>query len=460
MRTAIYLRQSLDRTGEGLAVARQDEDCSALCERKGWHDVVRYIDNDTSATKGIRPQYQAMLQDIRDGQIDAVVAWDLDRLHRQPRELEDFITLADKMSIALATVGGDTDLGTDQGRLVARIKGAVARAEIERKSVRQKRAHLQLAQSGKGWGPPQFGYTGDHNDPQLVPEEANLVRAAYREILAGRSLYGIAQDWNKQGVTTKRGNKWDTSNLGRLIKNPRNAGLRALHGEIVGTGKWPAIVDEDTWRSVQSIITNPSRATYTGSRAPKHLLSVIVRCGKCGGPLTAARDGGFGVYRCKGGAFGCSGVQRRQESLDKWIEELVLRHLENQATWSNDTVSDTAALNEEATALRVRMDQLAVDYAEGNLTAAQVKIATENLEAKMSAVEDKLRKALESNVLDGLVGSTKIRETWEALPIDRQRSVIQQVIENIEVNSLGTKGKGVHKLSPGHNVIVHWRQAN
>ncbi|SIL63541.1 site-specific recombinase, DNA invertase Pin [Mycobacteroides abscessus subsp. abscessus] len=456
----MYLRQSLDRTGEGLAVARQEEDCAALCERKGWNDIVKYVDNDTSATKGVRPQYQAMLQDIRDGQIDAVVTWDLDRLHRQPRELEDFITLADKMGIALATVGGDTDLGTDQGRLVARIKGAVARAEIERKSVRQKRAHLQLAQSGKGWGPPQFGYSGDHENPALVPEEADLIRDAYRDILSGRTLYGIAQQWNKQGVTTKRGSRWDTSNLSRLIKNPRNAGLRALHGEIVGFGNWPAIVDENTWRSVHAIITNPSRSSYTGRRDPKHLLSVIARCGKCGGPLTAATDGGHGVYRCKGGAFGCSGVQRRQEALDGWIEELVLRHLESQATWTQVTTSNTPALNEEANALRARIDQLAVDYAEGNLTAAQVKIATDSLQQKLEMANDNIQKALEANVLDGLVGASNLRETWSSLPIDRQRSVIQQVIEKLEVNSLGTKGKGVHKLSAGHNVTVHWRQSN
>ena len=68
-------------------------------------------------TARCRPQYQRMLADIRDGKIDALVAWDLDRLYRLPRELEDLIDLADEHRLALATVTGDVDLSTDNGRL-------------------------------------------------------------------------------------------------------------------------------------------------------------------------------------------------------------------------------------------------------------------------------------------------------------------------------------------------------
>ena len=174
-----------------MAVARQLEDCLRLCADKGRDVAEIYEDNDTSATKGFRKHYQRMLQDIRDGNLDAVAVWDLDRLHRQPIELEEFIALADKKSLALATVGGETDLSTDGGRLFARIKGAVARAEIERKKARQQRASLQRAQSGRGWGPRAFGYNGDHNNPELVPDEAAAVRHAYHDVLAGDSVYSV-----------------------------------------------------------------------------------------------------------------------------------------------------------------------------------------------------------------------------------------------------------------------------
>ncbi len=70
-RAAIYLRQSLDKTGEAVAVARQREDCLKLCADKGW-DPVEYVDNDTSATNGHRKAYDRMLADIADGTLAGV----------------------------------------------------------------------------------------------------------------------------------------------------------------------------------------------------------------------------------------------------------------------------------------------------------------------------------------------------------------------------------------------------
>ena len=147
MQAAIYLRQSEDRNGDMLAVDRQREDCVKLCAQRGWA-TTEYIDNDTSATNGKRrPAYQRMLADIRAGLIDAVVAWDLDRLYRQPRELEDLIDLADQKHLALATVAGDADLSTDNGRLFARIKGAVARSRSTAR--RAAEAGQQAARQGR-----------------------------------------------------------------------------------------------------------------------------------------------------------------------------------------------------------------------------------------------------------------------------------------------------------------------
>src|SRR6476469_7605504 len=112
MDAAVYLRISSDPSGQALGVSRQREDCVALCAAKGW-EPVEYVDNDVSASSGRkRAAYERMLADIRDGRIGAVVAWDLDRLHRRPIELEAFMALADEKRLALATVSGDIDLST------------------------------------------------------------------------------------------------------------------------------------------------------------------------------------------------------------------------------------------------------------------------------------------------------------------------------------------------------------
>ena len=128
-RAGIYARISKD-DGSALGVGRQIEDCTAEAERRGWTIVDRYVDNNVSASKTKpRPEYERMLDDVRAGVIDAVIVWDVDRLTRKPAELETFIDLADRHGLSLASVGGEIDLATPQGRLTARIKGSVARHE-------------------------------------------------------------------------------------------------------------------------------------------------------------------------------------------------------------------------------------------------------------------------------------------------------------------------------------------
>ena len=69
-------------------------DCELLVERRGWRVAEVYIDNDVSAYSGrVRPEYRRLCDDIKAGAVAGLVAWHTDRLHRHPRELEDFITL-------------------------------------------------------------------------------------------------------------------------------------------------------------------------------------------------------------------------------------------------------------------------------------------------------------------------------------------------------------------------------
>lgn len=119
----MYVRISLDRTGQEAGVGRQQADCRALAEQKGWVVAGLYKDNDVSASKRKpRPEYQRLLADIRAGRIDAVVAWHPDRLYRRLVDLEGLIDLAEEHRVTIATVvGGDVDLSTASGRMQARI---------------------------------------------------------------------------------------------------------------------------------------------------------------------------------------------------------------------------------------------------------------------------------------------------------------------------------------------------
>ena len=448
MRAAVYLRQSLDRHGDGLAVARQRDDCLRLCADRGW-TAVEYVDNDTSASVGRRPSYERMLDDIRAGTVDAVVAWDLDRLHRRPVELEHFITLADEKHIALATVGGDADLSTDGGRLFARIKGAVARAEVERKSARQKRAGLQRAESGKAWGPRAFGYT-EKND-QLIDTESNAVRDAYRAVLAGASLGSIATKWNDAQIATTKGNKWRSAQVRQLLLNPRYAGLRSYNGEIVGSASWPAIVPEDVWRSVNTMLLDPGRRSGA-TRGRKHLLTGLALCGVCQSPLGSgiAQSTRQTVYRCKA----CLRLSRNQQYVDEVVVAVVVGRLSQPDAIElaiDEKRENIGELRDRAATLRARLDSIATDFADGELTASQLRTATARIKNQLAQAESEMLSANRARIFDGIIGVSDVAERFAALPLDRRRAIIDALLT---VTVMPT-GRG-HRFDPA-TVKTEWK---
>ena len=128
------------------------------CVRLGWQVAGVYSDNDVSAYSGKkRPEWERLNDDIRDGVVDGIACWHVDRLTRTPRELEDVIDLHDKHGVQLATCTGDIDLSTPTGRFIARALGAAARHEAEHKAERQRRQLRQAAETGRDPPPGRRG---------------------------------------------------------------------------------------------------------------------------------------------------------------------------------------------------------------------------------------------------------------------------------------------------------------
>ncbi|WP_280294396.1 recombinase family protein [Nocardia abscessus] len=307
VRAAIYLRVSLDQTGEGLAVERQREDCEAIATSRAWTVVETYTDNSISAFNKAknRPAYDQMVEDYKAGRFNALITWDLDRLTRQPRQLEDWIDAAETQGLRLVTANGEADLQTDGGRMYARIKAAVARAEMERKGARQSRAQRQRA--AKGRPPRGVRATGYTLDGELVPDEAEAVRAVYQAFANGSSLKAIAaalsgaeptvravgdrtmiQDLPKSVpfLPTRSGRPWNPTSVISILRNPRYAGWSMLDGEIVRDeagapvrGQWEAIVPDGIWLDVQRRLDDPRRKSNRAGTERKHLGSGLYLCG-------------------------------------------------------------------------------------------------------------------------------------------------------------------------------------
>jgi DNA invertase Pin-like site-specific DNA recombinase len=458
-RAAVYCRISSDRTGEGLGVERQEQDSLALVKRKGWDLVARFVDNDVSAYSGRRrPGYEALLEAIRADQVDVVVAWHPDRLHRSPSELEAFIDLVEKRQVAVETVqAGLWDLSTPSGRMIARQLGVVARYESEHKSDRVRRAIEQRSNGGASHGRLSFGWTRTTQDGRraevLDEEQAEQVRLMAARLIAGHSLRQIAADLTTAGGSSPSGRPWTPQKVREILMRPRNAGLQVFRGEVTGEGAWPAILERGEWEQVRSVLSDPARRTTSGSAA-KHLLSGMARCGVCGSKCYARTNNGTPVYTCH--AKNC--VARARHQVDAFVEALVLGRLARPDAVDLLKPRDDGAKKAlaEAATLRGRLDTAADDYADGKIDGEQLRRITERLRPKLEALTAASRTVDDSPLLVELIEARDPRPIWDAMPVSARRAVVDLLLE-LRILPIG-RGKGVDNrvMNPEH-LDVKWR---
>jgi site-specific DNA recombinase len=428
-RAAIYCRISEDRTGAGLGIERQEQDCRALAEQLGWVVVEVFADNDLSAYSGKRrPGYQTLLDALRAGIADAVICWHTDRLHRRPVELEEYIAVCEPRGVPTQTVkAGPIDLATPAGRMVARQLGAVGRYEVEHQIERQVAARLQAVNDGRWTGGRRpYGYEAD--GVTVIPEEAACVLEASRQVLAGVSLNTIAKELTRRGCRTSTGRPWRQTELRRVLLRPRNAGFMQYRGEVVGQAAWPPLVDEDTWRAIVAVLTDPTRRTNPGAGA-RWLLSGIALCGVCGGPVrstSAGRSRGQPVrpaYTCRSDKH----VVRDAVECDRFVERVILERLSRSDARElliPDQRADTAALHTRDTVLRERLDELGRLAGEGMIDPGQLVQATAAIRRQREQITAELAAASRGSVLAGVADAPDPAKVWQGLDLSRRRAIV------------------------------------
>ncbi|WP_165791126.1 recombinase family protein [Cryobacterium zongtaii] len=454
-RAALYFRQSLD-VQEGID--RQRTRCRALVAARGWTVAGEYTDNDTSATKkrGETTAWATMLTDAKAGNFDIVVAVDLDRLVRTVRDL---ISLTET-GVKVLTVDGEIDLTTADGEFRATMLAGIASFETRRKGERQKRANAARASLGlRSGGRRPFGF--DQDGVTVRPIEAEAIRDGYNSLIAGVPLGGIARDWNARGLVSgqarsKAGHKgeaspWSPGSVRLVLLNPRNMGKRAHLGEIVADAVWPALVDESTWLATSAVLRDPARRS--GKPNGRYLLSGLAVCGICGATAHAGANARAGVrgYRCSGST---GHFARKAQPVEEFVGAAIVARAS--LPEANEMLFDTerpdiADLNSELNMARERLVAIAVDYADGALTASQLRAITARLRERISGLESKLADGARVDILGPLISAPNVGAAWEAMPVAQQRTIIALLARV----TLHPPGRGTRTFRP-ESVGIDW----
>jgi site-specific DNA recombinase len=439
MRVGTYARLSEVVDGNDLGISRQEHDANAVATMRGWRLAASYRDSDTSAyqPKVVRPDFERMLSDLESGAIQGVIVWDLDRLARKPADLERIIEIYDRKPLVFATVQGDIDLSTPDGRTMARVLVAFANKASMDTARRVARQKLEKAINGVGFSNYRpFGWNDDRltlNEP-----EAEILRQAARDVLAGAGLFVICTRLNNRGIRTVRGNIWKTHAMRRVLTAPRMAGFAVYQGELLTDssgepikGKWQPILGEATWRAVVETLTNSKRRQI--QRGNSGLLTNIARCGKCGHGLCIARKRGTYFYECRStDAGGCGGIGISGPRLDAQIEALVLAYLRDRRIEDDSPAFPGEARLAEITG---KIGELMEQYRTG-LSGSIVFPMVRQMEQERDELQADRANFTRLKARKNITVSGE----WDDLDLYAKRAVIQSVIEAAVVRPQGRTG--------------------
>jgi site-specific DNA recombinase len=198
--------------------------------------------------------------------------------------------------------------------------------------------------------------------------------------------------------------------------------------------QWPAIVDKETYMAARAILTDSARRRGPGSSARKWLLGGLALCGRCDDGTTVkvtyreadANGRNVRAYRC----HKSSHLTREASFCDWRVTERVIARLSRDDARDlliDDDREDLAALRVEQSTLRMRLDQLAEQFADGTLTAGQLKAGTERLRTRLADLEARMIHVDRAPLLADLVTAHDVRKAWEGIGLDRQRAVIDVI---------------------------------
>ncbi|MFE0130331.1 recombinase family protein [Streptomyces sp. NPDC059037] len=297
---AIYCRISHVDDDDQTGVDRQERICREIAERLGLSVPAGnvFVDNNRSAWRRDRkrPGWDEMLEEMEEGRIRHVIAYHPDRLMRQPRDLEELLTLSDSRRIMLHGEANRRDLSDPDDRFILRIEVAHACRSSDDTSRRLKDAMDDRANAGTPHtGRRRYGYT--KTGTEIIEEEAEIVREVFRRYIGGASPRAIARDLNEREIPTALGKAWGPDNVRALIDSRHVAAIRVLRGKEHGVGSWPAIIDRGQWDEAQERRKFRASRSETSQRPTRfYLLRGVVMC-TCGRAM-AGNSGRVPEYRC------------------------------------------------------------------------------------------------------------------------------------------------------------------
>ena len=401
---AVYIRVSTeDQAREGFSLGEQKEKLLQLCAFKGYEVFKVYEDAGISAKDmEHRPAFQEMLQDMRNGKINYIVAYKLDRVTRSVRDLEELILELEKYNCYLVCDRDDVNTSTANGRFFVRMLTVLSQLEIEIVSERTKFGLNGAIKSSHLPGPAPLGYKKDGNKKTIVDETTKpIIERIFKMYLEGKSFQQISNIFNEEKILYPK--KWKDTTIQKIIDNKIYMGDYEQYKRIAKKeNKKPVIymnvvepiISRAMWEECQRQ-KEVNQRTYTRDRV--YLFFQKIKCPICGRIMKCKGSGGtkrkYMYYTCEHCHinFNESHVEKLLKNFiydlleyDMAVKKFFLPILEDK-----NSKIDTNSIDKEIKILEKQRDRIKQAYIKGIVEMDDFKEDYKLIEDKLANLENK-----------------------------------------------------------------------
>lgn len=415
-RVAIYIRVSTqEQAEEGYSIGEQTERLKKYSEAMGWVVVGVYTDPGYSGSNMKRPALSRMNDDIKEGLIDMVLVYKLDRLSRSQKDtlylIEDVFL---KNHVEFVSMCENFDTSSPFGRAMIGILSVFAQLEREQIKERMAMGHIGRAKDGYwhgGSGAP-IGY--DFIDGHLIINdyEAMQVREIFELFNKGNTIHGIKNIM--QAKYTNRYSSWNNAGtVGKILKNTTYIGKVRYKG-VEYDGQHKPIVSEDVFAAAQLRYKEYQKSFGKSQKSPfmgKHLLSGLMFCGNCGARyfthcITRKNYGTYYYYKCysRDGnkemkkMDGCKNPTYREDVLDRIIIDEISNLAFNPSEIEKMSKKHLSKIDERPSIITKRISEIDKQinklmdlYQLGTIPIADISTRISPLQEEKKVLEDELQ---------------------------------------------------------------------
>lgn len=401
----VYIRVSTeDQAREGFSLGEQEEKLLQLCNFKDLEVYKVYKDAGISAKDmEHRPQFQAMLQDMKEGKINYIIAYKLDRITRSVRDLEELISVLEQYNCFLLCDRDDVNTSTANGRFFVRMLTVLSQLEIEIVSERTKFGLNGAIKSGHIPGQRPFGYKSA-DDKKMIIDNATrpYVEKIFDMYLEGKSFQQIANYFKENNIYPKK--KWRDTTIQKIIDNNKiymgdyeqykRIGKQENLEPIVYMNVVEPIISRAKWEECQRQKERNQR-TYTRDRI--YTFFQRLKCPDCGRIMKCKGSGGtkrkYMYYTCEHCHinFNESHVEKLLKNFiydlleyDMAVKKFFLPILEDK-----NSKIDTNSIDKEIRSLEKQREKIKQAYIKGIVEMDDFKEDYKLIEDKLANLESK-----------------------------------------------------------------------